>query len=141
MALSEPPRPPHKAGDGKRSKKKGGQRRDVLRTIHIKTEKRLSEKVAEATNGDNRENSRRNEAVHQRQQHDDSQKYESGCGEVEAELEARPRREHQADAARGPQRDQVTKPMDELSLHLCDLVAHPAEGICQPARFASGTGI
>lgn len=56
VGLSEPPHPTRKAGDGKRSEKKSGQCRDVLRTIYIKTEKRLREKVAEATNGDDREN-------------------------------------------------------------------------------------
>ena len=33
--------------------KKSGQRRHVLRTIYIETEKRLREKVAEATDGEN----------------------------------------------------------------------------------------
>lgn len=60
-------------------------------------------------------------------------KYEGGCGEVETELEARPGRERQGNAARDPQCDQVRKPIDELPLHLCDQVARPAEEICRPA--------
>ena len=69
-------------------------------------------------------------------------KYESGCGEVETELEARPGRERQGNAARDPKCDQVTKPTDELALHLCDQGARPGDRICQQATpFVDPSGL
>src|SRR6266853_4435468 len=56
------------------------------------------------------------------------------AAKFETEVKACTGREGQGNAARGPQRGQVTKPIDELSLHLCDRVKRRLRRDCGPNR-------
>src|SRR5580704_761608 len=118
MRLPEAPQPPHKTCNHKRSNKKGRERREILWIRHLKSENRRYEKEVEAAYGDDGENDRRYEAVHQRQQYDDDQIDAGTRRGTQTETETRPCHERQSCGARDQQRRQVSQSTDVRSLHV-----------------------
>src|SRR6185503_2567098 len=114
----EPLNPPHQPRHDERSDQECGQHGEIGGGGDLEDVEWFDEEKIETCYGDDGEQRRRNEAAHQRQQHDDDQ-IDEGCGRgIEPELKAYPGRACQGDGAGEPERDQIAEATDEGSLHV-----------------------
>lgn len=110
--------PPYQPRHDERSDQECGQHREIGGGGDVEDVERFDKEKVETRYGDDGEQRRRNEAVHQRQQNDDDQ-IDEGCGRgIQPELKAYPGGACQGDGAGEPERDQIAEATDEGSLHV-----------------------